>query len=76
MDSTATLTPTQLSQVQSSGSLNLLLVDDQTVSWLSANDPRYQVGGKLCALRDSLAQPAESKASLPKLQEEIQRDPH
>ncbi len=58
---------------QGSGSLNLLLVDDQTVSWLSANDPRYQVGVKLCSLRDSLTQPTESKASLPKLQEEIQR---
>ena len=72
MDSTATLTPTQMSQVQSSGSLDLLLVDDQTVSWLSAQDPRYQVGVKLCALRDSLTQPAESKASLPALQKEIQ----
>ncbi len=73
MNPTATITLTQLSQVQSSGSLNLLLVDDQTVSWLSAADPRYQVGVKLCALRDSLAQPVESKASLPKLQKEIQR---
>ncbi len=69
-DPTATITQTQLSQVQSSGSLNLLLVDDQTVSWLSADDPRYQVGLKLCALRNSLAQPMESKASLPKLQAE------
>ncbi len=73
MNLSATITPTQLSQVHSSGSLNLLLVDDQTVSWLSAADPRYQVGVKLCALRDSLAQPVESKASLPALQQEIQR---
>ena len=72
-DPTDTITQTQLSHVQSSGSLNLLLVDDQTVSWLSATDQRYQVGVKLCVLRDSVAQPVESKASLPALQQEIQR---
>jgi WD40 repeat protein/serine/threonine protein kinase len=58
--------------ILASGSLNFLLIDDQTVSWLSPTDPRYQVSERLCALRDSLTQPMESKASLPKLQQAIQ----
>ena len=75
--STASLT-TSVSQsvtdsILASGSLNLLLIDDQTVPWLSPTDPRYQIGVKLCALRNSVAQPAESKASLPALQAEIQQ---
>ncbi len=62
----------QLDFVSSSGSVNLLLVDDQTVSWLSVTDPRYQLGEKLCALRDSVDQSTESKASPPALQQKIQ----
>ncbi len=74
MDPTATITQTQLNTAQSSGSLNLLLVNDETLSWLNpTTDLRYQVGIKICALRDSLAQLVKSKASLPKLQQKIQR---
>ncbi len=75
--STASMTPSVslslTNSVLASGSLNLLLIDDQKVSWLNYHeDPRYQVGVKLCALRDSLVQPMESKASLPTLQQTIQ----
>ena len=75
--STVSLTTTSVSQsvtdsVLASGSLNLLLIDDQTVPWLSPSDLRYQVGVKLCALRDHLEQPVESKASLPELQQTLQ----
>lgn len=69
---TTSVSQSLMDSVLASGSLNLLLIDDQTVSWLSATDPRYQVGVKLCGLRDGLAQPTESKASQPKLQTEIQ----
>jgi WD40 repeat protein/serine/threonine protein kinase len=70
---TTSISQSVLDSVLASGSLNLLLIDDQTVSWLNpATDVRYQVGIKISALRDSMAQPIESKASLPALQQQLQ----
>ena len=69
--STSPLSKTLSDSVLASGSLHWLLVDDQTVPWLNGNDPRYQLGVKLCALRDSFDPPQESKASLPALDQAI-----
>ena len=49
---TTSISQTLADSVRSSGTLNLLLIDDQTVSWLSATDARYSLGVKLCAWRD------------------------
>lgn len=60
---TASLPPTASDEEEkeSAPTFNLLLVDDQTVCWLSVDHPQYQAGVNLCALRDIMSTLPEAK---------------